>query len=146
MKFFGSSLDIRDNLNVAFFGKKLSNLSWQLPQKRIAPLLYLVINMTDSLSRVCVEVAVSLSNSLGKAVQRLVSTQYMSTFFWTHLLTGSIFKGHVLYIFIGCLVLINLSQISGCNGYLNRKWFIMLFFKYNQIRQTKFLKSWKMAK
>ena len=52
-----------DNLKVAFFGKKLSNLSWHLPQKRIAPLLYLVINMTDWLSRVFVEIAVSLSNS-----------------------------------------------------------------------------------
>ncbi len=63
MKFFGSSLDIRDNLKVAFFGKILSNMSWHLPQKRIAPLLYLVINMTDWLSRVFVEIAVSLSNS-----------------------------------------------------------------------------------
>ena len=63
MKFFGSSLDIRDNLKVAFLGKILSNMSWHLPQKRIAPLLYLVINMTDWLSRVFVEIAVSLSNS-----------------------------------------------------------------------------------
>ncbi len=63
MKFFGSSLDIRDNLKVAFFGKILSNMSWHLPQKRIAPLLYLVINMTDWLSRVFVEIAVSLSNN-----------------------------------------------------------------------------------
>ncbi len=58
-----SSLDIRDNLKVAFLGKILSNMSWHLPQKRIAPLLYLVINMTDWLSRVFVEIAVSLSNS-----------------------------------------------------------------------------------
>ena len=72
MKLFGSPWYIRDNLNVAFFVKKLSNLSWHLPQKRIAPLLYLVINMTDWLSKDCVEVAVSPSNSLGKAVKRLV--------------------------------------------------------------------------
>ena len=62
MKFFGSSLAMTNNLKVAFFGEKIQF------QKRIAPLLYLVINMTDWLSRDCVEVSVSLSNNLGKAV------------------------------------------------------------------------------
>ena len=64
MKFFDSSLAMANNLKVAFFGKKFQ---FQF-QKRIAPLLYLVINMTDWLSRDCVEVSVSLSNNLGKAV------------------------------------------------------------------------------
>ena len=124
MKLFGSPWYIRDNLNVAFFVKKLSNLSWHLPQKRIAPLLYLVINMTDWLSKDCVEVAVSPSNSLGKAVKRLVP----------------------ICIFTGCLVLLDLSQIAGCKGYPNKKWSEVLFFEHNQIKQNKFLKSWKMGK
>ena len=40
MNFFGSSLAIKDNLKVAFFGKIYS-------QKIIVQFLYLVIKMTD---------------------------------------------------------------------------------------------------
>ena len=56
MKFFCSSLDIRDNLKVAFFGK-----IWQVSsQKKIVPLLYLVINITDWLSRVFLKLLLHL--------------------------------------------------------------------------------------
>ena len=64
MKFFCSSLDIRDNLKVTFFGKILSNMSWYLPQKRIFPCLYLVINMTDWLSRVFVKLLLHLVTAI----------------------------------------------------------------------------------
>ena len=59
MKNFCSSLDIRDILKVAFFGKK-----WQISfQGRIVPLLYLVINIcNDRLSQQSFLVALSNSS------------------------------------------------------------------------------------
>ena len=72
MKFFGSSLDMANNLKVAFFGKILSNMSWHLPQKRIVPLLYLVINITDWLSRVFLKLLLHLVTAVKREVSILL--------------------------------------------------------------------------
>ena len=72
MKFFGSSLDMAKNLKVAFLGEILSNMSWHLPQKRIVPLLYLVINMTDWLSRVFLKLLLHLVTAVEREVSILL--------------------------------------------------------------------------
>ena len=66
MKFFGSSLAMANNLKVAFLGKKMfskENCSTS------CPLLYLVINITDGLSRVFL----NLLFYLATAVERKIS-------------------------------------------------------------------------
>ena len=72
MKFFGSSLDMANNLKVAFFGKILSNMSWHLPQRRIVPLLYLVINITDWVSRVFLKLLLHLVTTVKREVSILL--------------------------------------------------------------------------
>ena len=72
MNIFGSSLDMANNLKVTFFGNFLSNMSWHLPQKRIVPLLYLVINITDWLSRVFLKLLLHLVSAVKREVSILL--------------------------------------------------------------------------